>query len=148
MPDQAKDRYLTTALLLYICTIAHWKANAVDSTAAHIIHERNPNILFLRGETQMSSRMMLREANRPITSNIRKGWRRTDRIVVRVGLHFRGRVALPRAVFFLNEPSGRVQRRLERDGCYQRGHHHERARGVSELVVLDTRLLMSTGSGK
>ncbi|KAJ6793749.1 ankyrin repeat-containing protein-like [Iris pallida] len=142
MPDQAKDRYLTTALLLYICTIAHWKANAVDSTAAH------------RGETQMSSRMMLREANRPITSNIRKGWRSFPRttpealIVVRVGLHFRGRVALPRAVFFLNEPSGRVQRRLERDGCYQRGHHHERARGVSELVVLDTRLLMSTGSGK
>ncbi|KAJ6824604.1 UPF0481 protein [Iris pallida] len=69
-------------------------------------------------------------------------------IVVRVGLHFRGRVALPRAVFFLNEPSGRVQRRLERDGCYQRGHHHERAGGVSVLVVLDTRLLVSTGSGK
>ncbi|KAJ6824622.1 UPF0426 protein, chloroplastic [Iris pallida] len=72
MPDQAKDRYLTTALLLYISAIAIWKANAVDSTAAHIIHERNPIILFLRGETQMSSRMMLREANSPNTLNIRK----------------------------------------------------------------------------
>ncbi|KAJ6852038.1 putative ankyrin repeat-containing protein [Iris pallida] len=72
MTDQAKDRRPTTALLLYICPIAHWKANAVDSTAAHIIHERNPIILFLRGETQMSSRMMLREANSPNTLNIRK----------------------------------------------------------------------------